>query len=272
MRSATGSGVLGARVCIVAALAVATASAIVAAAPAPRGHDRPPPEPATAIPTPRVPRVEPPAASPMPRPDRSRPIRWRRSIAVGTPSAGRLVRGVRLPAGRRSFVTWDPVLRRSPNRHWRRWGTDRLVRILIGVARGYRSTHPDAPRIAIGDLSRPHGGDFGRRFGPIGHASHQNGLDADIYYPRADRLERPPRRASQIDRRRSQELVDRFLAAGAEVIFVGPNTGLTGPPERVQALANHDNHLHVRLPAGWRGARAVVADGGRQRPAGQAGR
>ena len=38
------------------------------------------------------------------------------------------------------------------------------------------------------------------------------------------------------------------LAAGALVIFVGPSTGLTGPPGRVQPLVQHDNHLHVRLP------------------------
>jgi murein endopeptidase len=159
------------------------------------------------------------------------------------------VRGVRLPAERPSFFTWDPVRRRLPNRHWRRWGTDRLVRMLVDVARDYRRAHPRAPRMAIGDLSRPHGGDFGIRFGPIGHASHQNGLDADVYYPRADGRERAPRYASQIDRRLSQELVDRFLAKGAQVIFVGPNTGLIGPPSRVQTLANHDNHLHVRLAA-----------------------
>jgi murein endopeptidase len=102
--------------------------------------------------------------------------------------------------------------------------------------------------MAIGDLSRPRGGDFGPQFGYIGHASHQNGLDADVYYPRADARERAPRFASEIERRLSQELVDRFLAKGAQVIFVGPHTGLTGPSDRVQALANHDNHLHVRLP------------------------
>jgi murein endopeptidase len=164
--------------------------------------------------------------------------------------AGRLLRGVRLPAERPSFFTWDPVRRRSPNRAWRRWGTDRLVRILLDVARDYRAAHPRAPRMAIGDLSRPRGGDFGPQFGHIGHASHQNGLDADVYYPRADGRERAPRNAAQIDRRLSQELVDRFLAKGADVIFVGPNTGLTGPSGRVQALANHDNHLHVRLAGG----------------------
>jgi murein endopeptidase len=154
---------------------------------------------------------------------------------------------VRLPAGGDAFFTWDPVLRRSPNRAWRRWGTARLVRIVLHVARAYRAAHPRAPRMAVGDLSRPHGGDFGPRFGYIGHASHQNGLDVDVYYPRADRRERAPRDASEIDRALSQELVNRFLDAGAVMIFVGPNTRLTGPPGVVVPLGNHDNHLHVRI-------------------------
>jgi murein endopeptidase len=174
-------------------------------------------------------------------------IVWHRSRAIGSPAAGRLEQGVRLPARGTAFFTWDPVLRRSPNRPWRRWGTDRLVRRLLRVARDYRTAHPRAARMAIGDLSRPHGGDFGPRFGYIGHASHQNGLDVDVYYPRADGRERAPRGAAQIDRRLSQELVDRFLAAGALKIFVGPNTKLTGPPGIVIPLANHDNHLHVRI-------------------------
>jgi murein endopeptidase len=175
-------------------------------------------------------------------------VQWHHSTAVGTYSAGRLVQGVRLPLEGRAFFTWDPVLRRSPNRSWRRWGTDRLVRVVLRVARGFHAAHPRAARMAVGDLSRPHGGDFGPRFGYIGHGSHQNGLDVDVYYPRADGRELAPPGASQIDRGLSQELVNRFLAAGAQVIFVGPNTGLTGPPGRVQPLVQHDNHLHVRLP------------------------
>jgi murein endopeptidase len=174
-------------------------------------------------------------------------VHWHHSIAVGTHTAGRLEHGVRLPAQGRSFFTWDPVLRRSPNRAWRRWGTDRLVRVVLDVARAHHAAHPRAPRMAVGDLSRPRGGDFGPQFGYIGHASHQNGLDVDVYYPRADGREEAPRHAGEIDRQLSQELVDRFLAAGAQVIFVGPNTGLRGPPERVQPLVHHDNHLHVRL-------------------------
>ena len=174
-------------------------------------------------------------------------MHWHESTAVGTHTAGRLEQGVRLPAEGRTFFTWDPVLRRTPNRAWRRWGTDRLVRVVLLVAQRDHAAHPRAARMAIGDLSRPHGGDFGPQYGYIGHASHQNGLDVDVYYPRADGRELAPRDASEIDRRRSQELVDRFLAAGAQVIFVGPNTGLSGPSGRVQPLAHHDNHLHVRL-------------------------
>jgi murein endopeptidase len=115
---------------------------------------------------------------------------------------------------------------------------------VLRVVREYAAAHPGAPRLGIGDLSRRHGGYFGPR-----HVSHQNGLDVDVYFPRLDRRERPPKVAGQVDRRLAQDLVDRFVAAGAVRVFVGPNTGLTGPPRVVQALWNHDNHLHARIGA-----------------------
>ena len=184
-----------------------------------------------------------------PPPPTPTPIEWRRSRAIGRPEAGRLLRGVKLPHEGRLFFTWDPIRKRSPNRPWRRYGTDRLVRVLLRVARRHAAAHPRAPRISIGDLSRPRGGDFGRRYGIVGHASHQNGLDADVYYPRRDERERAPRQIGHVDRRLAQDLVDRFVAAGAERVFVGPATGLRGPPGVVQVVPNHDDHLHVRLPA-----------------------
>jgi murein endopeptidase len=176
-------------------------------------------------------------------------IVWHRSRAIGLPYAGRIAGGVRLPREGVHFFTWDPVLRRSPDRSWRRYGTGRLVRTLLAVIDAYAAAHPHAPRVGIGDLSRPHGGDFGPEFGGIGHASHQNGLDADVYYPRLDRRERAPRRVDQIDRRLAQDLVDRFVRAGAQVVFVGPDTGLHGPAGIVEVLVHHDDHLHVRLSA-----------------------
>jgi murein endopeptidase len=171
----------------------------------------------------------------------------RDSYALGKPWAGRLANGVQLTEEGPDHFTWDPVLKRSPNRPWRRWGTARLVRTLLTVLAEYHTAHPEAPRVGIGDLSRPHGGSFGRRFGGIGHASHQNGLDVDVYYPRRDHQERQAVRVDQIDRTLAQDLVDRFVHAGAEKLFVGPHTGLHGPRRIVRPLVHHDDHVHVRL-------------------------
>ena len=109
------------------------------------------------------------------------------------------------------------MLRRSPNRSWRRWGTSRLIRVVLSVVREHRADYPFAPRVGIGDLSRPYGGNFGKRFGGLGHASHQNGLDVDVWYPRLDGLERRAERVDLIDLELAQDLVDRFVAAGARV-------------------------------------------------------
>jgi murein endopeptidase len=175
------------------------------------------------------------------------PIHWRPSRALGKPYSGRLVGGVRLPAEAAAFFTWDPIRNTTPNRPWRRHGTDRLVQTVLDVLGEFQDEHPDAPRIAVGDLSRPRGGDFGPRFGAPGHASHQNGLDADVYYPRLDRRERAPARPAQVDRALTQDLVDRFVAAGAQFVFVGYRVGLRGPRRVVQSIPLHENHLHVRL-------------------------
>jgi murein endopeptidase len=112
---------------------------------------------------------------------------------------------VQLPAESFDFATWDPVLKQTPNRGWRRWG------------------------------------------GGLGHLSHQNGLDVDIYYPRLDGLERAARRPDQVDRVLAQELVDRFVNFGAVKVFVGPRVHLSGRRSVVTPLVYHDDHLHVRL-------------------------
>jgi len=81
----------------------------------------------------------------------------------------------------------------------------------------------------------------------VGHSSHQNGLDVDVYYPREDRRRGVPRTPAAVDIRLAQRLVDLFVAAGAETVLVGPNVALKGPPEIVKPYPNHDNHLHVRI-------------------------
>jgi len=189
-----------------------------------------------------------PTQEPLPPPEHPAPeIAYRHSVPVGVWWNGALRRGVQMPAEGPDWFTWDPVRKRIPNRPWRRWGTDRLVRTVLGVIEEYRLENALAPRVGIGDLSRTHGGDFGARFGGLGHASHQNGLDADIYYPRMDGQERRPYKPSQVDVDLAQDLVDRFVAAGARVVYVGPSLGLDGPRKRVVPLVQHDDHLHVRL-------------------------
>jgi murein endopeptidase len=187
-----------------------------------------------------------PASAQVPPPDL--PLGTPRSVAVGEPWDGYLEHGVQLPEEGADYVTWDEVLRRSPNRGWRRWGTQELLAMLETVTREFRAAHPGVPRLLIGDLSRPHGGPFGRAYGGLGHASHQNGLDADVMYPRRDGLLRAPIRPSQVDRALAQDLVDRFVRAGAVKLFVGPHLHLRGPRDVVVALTHHDDHVHVRIP------------------------
>ncbi|MGI8729956.1 MAG: penicillin-insensitive murein endopeptidase [Solirubrobacteraceae bacterium] len=170
------------------------------------------------------------------------------SVAIGVPNAGSLANGLQLPVTGPDWITWDPVTHSSPNRPDRRWATDRLLAFLIGVLRDYRLANPSAPPVLVGDLSRPGGGRFGNEYGGLGHASHQNGLDVDVIYPRADRALRPPDRPRDVDRALAQDLVSRFVAAGARFAFVGLRVGLGGPPGVVQAIPHHDDHVHVRIP------------------------
>jgi hypothetical protein len=173
------------------------------------------------------------------------------SLAIGRPNRGRLVNGLQLPGTGPDWVTYDPVLHQVPNRPDRRWGSDRLLAFLLFVLRDYRLANPGAPPVLIGDLSLPYGGPFGSDLGGLGHASHQNGLDVDVLYPRRDGQLRPPDRVADVDRALAQDLVSRFVGAGAQFAFVGTRVGLGGPPEVVQAIAHHNDHVHVRI-ANWR--------------------
>ncbi len=115
------------------------------------------------------------------------------------------------------------------------------------VLDAYRATNPGAPRVGIADLSRIHGGRFGANFGGLGHASHQNGLDADVLYPRKDGTEARATKPSEVDQERAQKLLDLFVQAGAVKVFVGPHLHLKGPKNVVVPLIYHDDHMHVRI-------------------------
>ncbi len=231
-------------VLVLAALLVVVA---VAVAQDPVEPPDPAPTPPTATATPEL-IPAPDAAVDQSIPPDFDAVVWHDSKALGKPALkGRLKDGVQLPELGEDFFTWDPIYNRIPNREWRRWGTDRLVRTVLSVLHAYRTERDDAQRVGVMDLSRERGGKFGRNYGGLGHASHQNGLDVDILYPRKDGTEARATKPSLVDRKLAQDLVDRFVAAGAVKVFVGPHLNLKGPRNIVVPLIYHDDHLHVRI-------------------------
>jgi murein endopeptidase len=168
---------------------------------------------------------------------------WRASISLGLPYHGRLIDGVQLPTSSPYWATWDPALDRVPDRGYRRYGSAKLIHLLLAVTKEFHDAHPGAARLVIGDISRLGGGPLDE------HASHQNGLDVDVYYPRRDRRELAPTTIDQVDIALSQDLLNLFLAARPEFVFVGPHLvpQLHGPAGVVEPLVGHDNHMHVRI-------------------------
>jgi hypothetical protein len=180
------------------------------------------------------------ATAPKPLP----PVHWRDSRAIGTPNAGRLENGVRLPVRGAGFYTYNPATQEPPGGADRTWGTAGLVHEIIDLGEWWARSHPEQPRLGIGDLSQETGGPF---TGPVvGHVSHQNGLDVDIRLVRRDGAERAVDPAGY-DRALTQAVVDRLVSQGARLVLVGPSLDLHGPSGVVMTWPAHDDHLHVRF-------------------------
>jgi hypothetical protein len=177
------------------------------------------------------------------RADASSKIEWRNATSVGLWWSGSLIAGTQLPVEGPDWVTWNPITDSVPNAPRRLYGNERMIRTIVSVIDAYRAANPRAPRVVVGDISFEGGGPMDA------HVSHQNGLDVDIYYPRHDGALRAARSPEAIDRRLAQDLLDRFIAAGATMVFVGYHTDLHGPAEIVVPYPNHENHMHVRFPA-----------------------
>lgn len=169
-------------------------------------------------------------------------VEWHHAMSIGLPYSGRLVDGTQLPVAGPDWVTWNPVTDSVPNLPQRLYGNERTIRTILSVIGAYRAAHADVPRVLVGDISFRDGGRMEE------HVSHQNGLDVDVYYPRLDRHLSAPIATSQIDRDLGQDLLDRFVAAGAQTVFVGYSTGFRGPSGVVVPYPNHENHMHLRFP------------------------
>jgi penicillin-insensitive murein DD-endopeptidase len=181
--------------------------------------------------------------------------------SIGFYSHGCLAGGIALPV---NGPDWQ-VMRLSRNRNW---GTPQLISFLERFAR--EVPHVSSwPGILVGDMSQPRGGPM-----LTGHASHQIGLDVDIWlkpmppYPlsreqreemmstnvvRADRLDVDPRYWTP-----DHLAVIRAAAEDPEVQRIFVNAAIkkalcreAGPDRawlnKVRPFFGHDYHFHVRL-------------------------
>ena len=159
--------------------------------------------------------------------------------------------------------TWQ-AMRLSRNRNWAQPVTIDYIRDLSAFA----ATLPGWEGLYVGDLSQPRGGPTG-----LGHASHQTGLDADIWMLPPQRLtlsaqEREeissidlqraggayvndawtPEHEALLRRAASDPRVARiFIFAGAKVEMCENATGDRSWLRKIRPWWGHNTHFHVRL-------------------------
>jgi murein endopeptidase len=161
-----------------------------------------------------------------------------RSRSIGSAGHGRLVHGVLFPTTGPDHFAWNFRAQRIGGSDRTRWGDCGVVRAVLRGIAAYRRRNPDAPPVAVGDMALRHGG-------PIdGHATHQNGRQIDLYFPRRDRKRREPHTVGQVDMRLSGELVGAMLRTGAKLVLVGPHIRIR-TSARVIRWPHHDDHLHA---------------------------
>jgi len=187
---------------------------------------------------------------------------------VGFYSKGCLAGAAQLPE---TGPTWQ-AMRLSRNRNWGHPDTIAFIQRLSRQA----AQQPGWNGLYVGDISQPRGGPM-----LTGHASHQIGLDADIWMLPATnlRLSRTERESlSSISMRRANgayvneswtrehheilkaaardPAVERiFVFPGAKVQMCNDETGDRSWLRKVRPWYGHHYHFHVRLkcPAGVRG-------------------
>jgi penicillin-insensitive murein DD-endopeptidase len=180
--------------------------------------------------------------------------------AVGFYAKGCLAGGVALPI---NGATWQ-VMRLSRNRNW---GHPQLISLLERLSG--KAARVGWPGLLVGDMSQPRGGPM-----LTGHASHQVGLDADIWLTpmpnRAlTRAEREnisatnvvaankrdidssvwtPAHLAVIKAAATEPNVERiFVNAAIKKAICREATGDRGWLEKVRPMWGHNYHFHVRI-------------------------
>lgn len=193
-----------------------------------------------------------------------------KSRAIGDYARGCMAGGKALPV---NGPAWQ-VMRLSRNRNW---GLPQMVDVVERLAQEAKDAG-DWNGLLVGDMAQPRGGPM-----LTGHASHQIGLDADVWFtPMPDRTLTPKERENisatimVLDRKRinpkvwteSRARLVKRAASYPEVarIFVHPPikaelckwaTGDRSWLAKVRPLYGHNYHFHVRLncPEGMKGCK-----------------
>jgi penicillin-insensitive murein endopeptidase len=184
---------------------------------------------------------------------------------IGSTANGCLSGAVRLPSDGAGYEVIRPSRRRY-------FGHADLVDFIEGLGR--RAQAAGLPLFYVGDMSQPRGGPL-----PFGHASHQSGLDVDIWFTAETKpslsqaaREEPPLPsmivagdtphvdASQFGKRQVTLLrlaaddprVDRIFVNPVIKLalcrgFGGATVGGAGWLQRLRPWWGHDDHFHVRL-------------------------
>ena len=159
--------------------------------------------------------------------------------------------------------TWQ-AMRLSRNR---RWGHPAMINLIEKFSRD--AVADGWPGLLLGDISQPRGGPM-----LTGHASHQIGLDADIWFtPMPDRRLTPSERenmsATSLVNEKTHRVIDRLWTRAherllqraasypeVERILVNPGikkklcdtvTGDRSWLRKVRPFWGHDYHFHVRI-------------------------
>ncbi len=201
-----------------------------------------------------------------------------RSLSVGSPSFGFLIRPTTIPARGAGYELF-----RTRSRGGEVWGTDHLVTVVRDAARYVLRHAPPGAPLRVGDLSALRGGHIDR------HASHRNGRDVDLLFFARDERDasvptpafihygpngqaRDPMQTLHFDVERNWLLVEalaRDTDAGVIRIFVsaplralllawarahGRDGDAIARAEHLLSQpgdsAPHDDHFHVRVACG----------------------
>jgi hypothetical protein len=182
--------------------------------------------------------------------------------SIGTPQAGRLVRGAQLPPG-------DGYERLYPNSAW---GTTFAVRKLVEILDGYVASGVYSGTLIVGVMSRVRGGKIGH------HISHQSGRDVDIRLPVREGVPRSqPATGKRVNWDATLALVLAFARSGAvDVILLDYGAqkrlyrkakaagmseeqlaellqyprGYKANSGLVRHSTGHEGHIHVRFSCG----------------------